>query len=425
MKKVMLIGNGAREHAVAKKLVASGAELYSFMSQKNPGIAALSHDYYIGKYDNFAFLEEKLGLENDKGIDFAFIGPENPLAAGIVNFLEDVLGIKCVGSRKEVAKLESSKIFARKLLVEYQIDANPSFSICKNKAEVVSFLKSFPEVAVKPDVLTGGKGVKVSGEHLHSKEEIVSYALERIEQDGSVLLEEKLVGEEFTLQAFSDGKTLQSMPLVQDFKRAYDGDKGPNTGSMGSYSSVDHKLPFLDTETIEQAKDVMQKTIEAIYHKTGAYFKGVLYGQFMLKDEKPLLIEYNVRFGDPEAINVMELLNTNLVELCEQIIQGNLTEVLFEEQATVCVYLVPAGYPEKPRKGSEIQLKGDLSSIELFYAAVYEEEGKVKTTGSRAIALISKGETVEEAREKVYQVLEKKAVTGELFYRKDIAQRKE
>jgi phosphoribosylamine--glycine ligase len=425
MKKVMLVGNGAREHAIAKKLVASGAELYSFMNQKNPGIADLSHEYYIGKYENFAFLEEIIGSENKKGIDFAFIGPEQPLAAGIVNFLEDVLDIKCVGSRKEVALIESSKIFARKLLVEYQIDANPSFSICKTKEEIESFLNSFPEVAVKPDVLTGGKGVRVSGDQLQSREEIISYALERISQDGSVLLEEKLTGEEFTLQAFCDGKTLQTMPLVQDFKRAYDGDKGPNTGSMGSYSCIDHKLPFLSNETVEQAKKVMQQTIEAIYHKTGLYYKGVLYGQFMLKDEKPLLIEYNVRFGDPEAINVMELLKTNLVELSEQIIQGTLTEVEFEEEATVCVYLVPDGYPENPQKGSEIQLNGELAPVELFYAAVYEEEGKVKTTGSRALALISKGETVEKAREKVYQLLEKKAVTGELFYRKDIALRKD
>jgi phosphoribosylamine--glycine ligase len=424
MKKVMLVGNGAREHAIAKRLVASGAELYSFMSQKNPGIAALSREIFIGKYDNFAFLEEKLGLENDKGIDFAFIGPEQPLAAGIVNFLEDVLGINCVGSRKEVAIIESSKIFTRKLLAEYQIDANPSFSICKSKEDIVSFLNIFPEVAVKPDILTGGKGVKVSGDQLHSRDEIINYALERIDQDGSVLLEEKLKGEEFTLQAFCDGKTLLTMPLVQDFKRAYDGDKGPNTGSMGSYSCVNHELPFLSKEIIEQAKEVMQKTIEAIYHKTGFYFKGVLYGQFMLKDNKPLLIEYNVRFGDPEAINVMELLNTNLVELSEQIIQGKLTEIKFEEQATVCVYLVPTGYPEKPLKGREIHLNDDLASIGLFYAAVYEEEGKVKTTGSRAIALISKGETVEKARKKVYQLLEKKAVAGELFYRKDIAQRK-
>ncbi|MCG3219556.1 MAG: phosphoribosylamine--glycine ligase, partial [Candidatus Heimdallarchaeota archaeon] len=371
-----------------------------------------------------AFLEEKIGLDNRKGIDFAFIGPEQPLAAGIVNFLEDVLDIKCVGSRKDVALIESSKIFARKLLVEYQIDANPSFSICHTKEEVESFLNSFPEVAVKPDVLTGGKGVKVSGDQLHSREEVISYALERINLDGSVLLEEKLEGEEFTLQAFCDGKTLQTMPLVQDFKRAYDGDKGPNTGSMGSYSCVDHKLPFLGPEMIEQAEKIMQQTIEAIHHKTGAFYKGILYGQFMLKDGKPLLVEYNVRFGDPEAINVMELLNTNLVELSEQIIEGKLAEVHFEKPATVCVYLVPSGYPENPIKGSEILLDGDLASTEVFYAAVYEEEGKVKTTGSRAIALISKGETVEKAREKVYQVLEKKAVTGDLFYRKDIALRK-
>ncbi len=179
-KKVMLVGNGAREHAIAKQLVASGAELYSFMSQKNPGITALSKEFFIGKYENFAFLQEKLGLENDKGIDFAFIGPEQPLAAGIVNFLEDVIGINCVGSRKEVAMIESSKIFTRKLLAEYQIDANPYFSICRNRTEVESFLNSHPEVAVKPDVLTGGKGVKVSGEHLSSRDEVIDYSLERI-----------------------------------------------------------------------------------------------------------------------------------------------------------------------------------------------------------------------------------------------------
>ena len=168
----------------------------------------------------------------------------------------------------------------------------------------------------------------------------------------------------------------------------------------------------------------MQKTIDALFQKTGIYYKGVLYGQFMLKDGKPLLIEYNVRFGDPEAINVMELLSSNLIKVSEQIIQGELEEVKFEKQASVCVYLVPSGYPTNPQTGNELYFKNDLSPAELFFASVYEEEGKIKTTGSRAIALISKGETVEMTREKVYQVLEKKAVTGELFYRKDIAQGK-
>lgn len=415
--KVLLVGNGAREHAIAKKLVESGAELISFMTKRNPGIANLSTTVVLGEYSDYELIRKEFSH-----VDMAFIGPENPLADGIVDFLENELDIITVGPRKSSARLESSKAFTRELLKKYNIDGNPSYAICKNKADIEDFLKIFPEVAIKPDVLTGGKGVRISGEHLKSKEEIIDYAMDRIENDKLVILEEKLSGKEFSLQAFVD-KNLNfvPMPMVQDFKRAYDNDKGPNTGSMGSYSCVDHKLPFVTDEIYDIALEIMKKTIKALKEETDENYKGILYGQFMISNGEPKLIEYNCRFGDPEALNVLELLQTNLLDISKQIITGSLKEAIFENKATTCVYIVPEGYPTSPISDYPININKNLLNSNYYYASVYDDDTNIKTTSSRSLAIISTGKSVKEARNSVYEQLKREAITGKVFYRKDIA----
>jgi phosphoribosylamine--glycine ligase len=408
--KVLVIGHGAREHAIAKKLAQEDLELYAAMGKNNPGITGLSRRaeiFDINKLDNYdTFMD----------VDLAFIGPEDPLAHGVADYLWDK-GVPVVGPRKAMAKLEWSKAYTRQVLSENNIPGNPEFKICRTIEDIRRFMKDHEGVAVKPDVLTGGKGVKISGEHLRDRAEVQSYALERIKNDGLVILEEKLKGREFTLQGFTDGKSLKVMPLVRDFKRAYDNDKGPNTGSMGSFSCPDHLMPDLSKKTVNEGINIMEKTISTISKKVGE-FKGVLYGGLMYTDKGVYLLEYNVRFGDPEAINVLSLLEDPLTEVGYGITEGNLPEVNFSKKATVCVYLVPEGYPVDPVKDEPIEV-GDMDYSELYYASVYDDKGVIRTTGSRAIALLGIDNTVKAARTKVYNDVSK--ISGRLHFRTDIA----
>ncbi len=380
------------------------------MAKLNPGIAALSEKVELmdinnlDRYDKF------------KDQDLAFIGPEAPLAVGVSDKLSE-LGVTVAAPMKALARLEWSKSYARQVLDENNLVGNPKFKICKTEAEVKEFLDACPDVAVKPDVLTGGKGVKVTGQHLKSRVETEAYAFECVRKDGVVVLEEKLIGKEFTLQAFVDGSRLHYMPLVRDFKRAYENDEGPNTGSMGSFSCADHYMPDLGASAIEKAKKIMQRTIDAV-RKTVGPFKGPIYGGFMVTNDDTYLIEYNCRLGDPEAINVLSLLETPLTEVGYGMAEGKLPAISFNKKATVCVYMVPEGYPISPVRDQPINVASGVKS-ELYYASVYDDGGVIKTTGSRAVALLAKGDNVTEARENVYLDIGK--ITGRLHYRTDIA----
>jgi phosphoribosylamine--glycine ligase len=408
--KVLIVGHGAREHSIAKKIAEEEIELVSAMGRLNPGIEVLSKKIKIMD------LNRKESYDGFKDVDLAFIGPEAPLAAGIVDHLEKI-GVPSVGPSMSAAKLEWSKSYARRILEENNIAGNPVHKVCETLKEVKAFLKTNKEVAVKPDGLTGGKGVKITGEHLNSLEEVLDYAKQNISNDGLVVLEEKLVGKEFTLQAFSDGKNVKVMPLVRDFKRAYDGDKGPNTGSMGSFSCPNHDMPDLPAEAVSKGEKIIKQTVKTLLELNQEY-KGVIYGGFMKTEDRVYLIEYNVRFGDPEALNVLTLLKNPLTKLGLSIVDGKLLTPRFEKKATVCVYLVPKGYPTNPIMNSPIQIKQPQNS-ELYFASVYRENQMIKTTGSRALALIAKNASIASARELVYEDV--KGIKGELFFRKDIA----
>jgi phosphoribosylamine--glycine ligase len=407
--KVLVVGNGAREHAITKALAKTGVELYAAMARRNPGIARLSKETVIMNIN-----DTKL-YNRFKDVDMAFIGPEAPLAAGVTDALNE-MEIPVVGPTKEAARLEWSKAYTREFLEEHRVPGNPDFAVCRNKAEVQEFLSSHPELAVKPDVLTGGKGVKITGQHLHGAQEVVEYSMERIAEDGLIVLEEKLSGNEFTLQAFTDGRKVEVMPLVRDYKRAYDGDTGPNTGSMGSYSCPDHNLPMISEDSVQKGIRIMEETVRKI-SETGNAFKGTLYGGFMETDRGVYLIEYNCRFGDPEAMNVLSLLEDSLIDIGWGIIDSKLKKPSFEKKATVCVYLVPDGYPIDPKRDHDISITPPEDS-ELYFASVHEENGVIKTTGSRSIALLAKSDTIEEAAEYVYGDIPK--IRGALFNRTDI-----
>ena len=344
--RVLLVGGGGREHSVASALRKSPElELFAAMSNESPGIADLSEDRLLCPETDVHRIVHWAG---ERRIEWAFIGPDDPIALGICDELENV-GIAAVGPKRAPARLESSKLFTRRLMEKHQVPGRVEFHHFLDKGSLTTFLRSSSgDFALKPDGLTAGKGVKVMGVHLASRDEAVEYGCEIIEKgiggDGGVVLEERLVGEEFTLQCFVDGSTVVPMPAVQDYKRAFEGGQGPNTGGMGSYSQGDGLLPFLTQADYDTALDILRKLVDAVKAE-GAEYKGILYGQFMLTPAGVSLVEINARLGDPEAINVLPLLQTDLADICAAIIAGSLDSlrVRFEQKATVCKYIVPPG----------------------------------------------------------------------------------
>ncbi|HEV2393351.1 MAG TPA: phosphoribosylamine--glycine ligase [Verrucomicrobiae bacterium] len=355
--------------------------------------------------------------------DFVIIGPEVPLAEGIVDDLEG-LGIPCIGPTRSLARLESSKAFTRQLLSKHNIPGNPEYRVFKSIGSVEAYLRELGDFVVKPDGLTGGKGVKISGAHLHSIAEAVDYCAQLFkERAPAVVIEEKLDGEEFSLQSFCSGTQVKDMVVVQDHKRAGEGDTGPNTGGMGSYSDENLSLPFLLPQHLEFASAINKAVAEALFAETGQKYRGILYGGFMVTRKGIRLLEYNARFGDPEALNVLSLLRTDLVDICEAIIEEKLNElpIIFEKRATVCKYVVPEGYPENPVRGKLLDMTKvpqESDNLKVYRAGVDETGGRLYLSGSRAIAFVGIGKDLDEAQAIAEEAAS--AVHGPVFHRRDI-----
>ncbi len=400
--KVLTVGGGAREHAIVSSLVKSGAQVYASMSNKNPGIAGLAKDFLLCSDTDIPKISE---WAVERGVEMAVIGPEAPLGEGIVDELGSK-GILCASPDKKAAQLEISKEFMRNLMKKYELPGRVDFEVFDDMENLEDFLTHYEgELAVKPIGLTGGKGVKVMGEHLHGKKEVIDYCRKILEQkiggESKVILEEKLEGEEFTLQVFTDGVKVIPTPLVQDHKRLYEGDEGPNTGGMGSYSMADGLLPFVDEEVYKQAVEIIKASLLAM-EKEGRRYKGVLYGQFMLTAKGPKIIEFNCRWGDPEAMNVLPLLQSDYLAFCEGMAKGDISgmEAEFEKKCSVCKYIVPEGYGIDPVPGNKIAIdeKGiQEANARLFYASVDENDGEIYTTTSRSLAVVGFAEEMERA----------------------------
>ena len=417
--KILVIGSGAREHAIIRALDRSPQEkeIFCLASNMNPGIAELCDELTIGNINDPDFV---VSYAKKMGATLAIIGPENPLANGVADALWDG-GIKVVGPKKDLAQLETSKAFTRDLLNEYDIPGGPQYETFNSMDRVEDFLTELGEnYVVKYDGLAGGKGVKVSGDHLHSHEEALAYCNELVDKNGEFVIEEKFIGEEFSLMSFCDGETLKHMPAVQDHKRAYEGDTGPNTGGMGTYSDTDHSLPFLTEDDIAEAHDINIATATAVKDKFGEGYKGILYGGFMATANGVKLIEYNARFGDPEAMNVLSLLQSDFIDISNGIANGTLenVDVSFQNKATVCKYAVPEGYPDSPVKGEPIDVSGVTNSDGLFYASVDIQNGQLVEAGSRTVAIVGIADTISEAE----AIAEKEvsSISGPLFHRTDI-----
>ena len=415
--KVLTVGGGGREHAAVDALRRSGAEIYAVMKNANPGIISCSEKYVLIDEKN---VDAVCKFASENNVDVAFIGPEAPLEVGLADALEKI-GVKCASPTKAAARIETSKSFMRELIEKYKIDGNLGFASFNNSKDTEKYLKTVKyEIVVKPIGLTGGKGVKVQGEHLHSFEEIMEYVNEIFDNNiggAGVIIEERAIGEEFTQMVFVDGKTISPMPLVQDHKRAYEGDVGPNTGGMGSYTDADHLLPFVTASERKQALDILQNIVDAMA-KEGCPYRGPMYGQFMLTINGPKIIEINARFGDPEAMNVLPILETSFTELCKEMATGTLRkDVKFEKKATVCKYVVPEGYGVKSKSGLPISVnekKVVESGSVLFYANVDIVDGKLVTGTSRSVGVVGIADTIEEAEtnsEKALRYVKGDAIT--------------
>jgi phosphoribosylamine--glycine ligase len=423
MPNILLVGNGAREHALAEAISRSEQKprLFSFMKTNNPGIASLSEKVKLGSY---ADREAITGFAAENKIEFAVIGPEDPLNNGVVDALYKI-GIPSVGPTKSLARLETSKSFTRNLVKKYNIPGNPQFKVFNAIDGVEFFLNELEGIVIKPDGLTGGKGVLVQGDHFATKEEALKLCTQILKESSSLIVEEKFDGEEFSLQCLCDGKTVVGTPLVQDHKRRFEGDKGPNTGGMGSYSLPDHSMPFLKPQDLLDGLEITRQVAAALFKETGSPYKGVMYGGFIATKNSVKLLEYNARFGDPEAMNILPLLKTDFVEICRHIVAGTLDKlkIEFEPKATVCKYVVPKGYglpadhPDAASSRAKIEV-GDVGKARLYYSSVDKKEDGLYLSSSRAIGIVGIANTLEEARKIAEEGV--KAVSGPVAYRTDI-----
>jgi phosphoribosylamine--glycine ligase len=385
--RVLLVGGGGREHAIARTITESDhdADLYACASNRNPGI-----DRLAAAYETLDENDPDAVLDYAESVDatLAMIGPETPLDAGVTDAL-DGAGIYTFSPRQAEAQLECDKSFQREFMAERGISGTPDFAVFEDVEAACDHVEAYDgDVAVKPHGLTGGKGVRVTGDQV-TKPEAIEYMREADWDDW--VIEERLIGEEFTIQAFVADGELRTTPAVQDHKRAYEGDRGPNTGGMGSYSDATHALPFMTEADYEDAVAIMEDTVAAM-----PAYKGVLYGQFMLTAEGPKVVEFNARLGDPEAMNTLPVLETDFLDVLVAAREGDpLPELAFAKQATVCKYAVPAGYPTDPDGGTKVAVDEESAGDALlFYASVDARDDGIYTTTSRSFAVVGVADSI-------------------------------
>ncbi|RLM57589.1 phosphoribosylamine--glycine ligase [Halobellus sp. Atlit-31R] len=402
---VLLVGGGGREHAIARALTADPAcDLYACASNRNPGIASLA-----ARFETIAetAAADVVDYATDVDADLAVIGPESALEAGVADALDEA-GVYTFGPNADAARIETDKAFQREFMDSASIPGCPDFAVFEDTAAACEYIDAYDgDLAVKPAGLTGGKGVKVIGDQV-SPEEAKTYLREH--DYDRVVLEERLVGEEFTVQAFVANGDVRPTPAIQDHKRAYEGDEGPNTGGMGSYSDAAPELPFMTAQDYADAVEILEATVEALPE-----YKGVLYGQFMLTADGPKVVEFNARFGDPEAMNTLPVLDTSLLDVLTAARDGaSLPQLAFAGQATVCKYAVPDGYPTDPDSGAKIAVDEDSVDAAaagsdgdalLFYASVDERSDGLYTTTSRSFAVVGIADSIAVAEQRAEDAL--------------------
>jgi phosphoribosylamine--glycine ligase len=415
----MVIGSGAREHALAWKIKQSPKVTELYAAPGNAGTASIARNLNIRPND----IEALAGAARDIGIDLTVVGPEAPLAAGIVDRFEQA-GMSIFGPSKMAAQIESSKVFARKLMQKYGIPCpkGVSFSSYPEAKRYVGS-QSMP-IVVKADGLAAGKGVTVAG----SREEALKALSDIMENKifgpagDNVIIEECLTGKEVSLLAFTDGRTVVPMIPACDYKRVFDNDRGPNTGGMGSYSPPG----FFDAKlTREVTKTILQPAVNAMAHE-GVPYKGVLYAGLMIAADGPKVLEFNARFGDPETQAILPGLQTDLVDILLTVVDNKLSKlaVQWNEDACVGVVMASGGYPGSYKTGFKITGLDKLNDdVMVFHAGTkLGDDSQVYTDGGRVLTVTATGKSMAEARAKVYRNLTRINFDG-CHYRRDIAAR--
>lgn len=437
MKKILVVGQGGREASIAKKL-SFDSTVFSFMGHKNPTILKYVQQtggqYELGDINNGQLIAD---FSKRAMIDLVFVNSDNPLAAGVVDILMSNK-IPVIGPSKSGAEIEWNKIYALQLMKELFPEYTPRFWLVSNKNELKSIVdileKNKIPVVVKPQGLTGGKGVKVMGEHLVDYQAVFNYALEvldmRKQVNEKVVLVEKMTGIEFTVMGLTDGINLVCAPATYDHPYRLDGDKGPGTGGMGSFNDKNFSLPFMDYQEYKLCEKIMKSVLLKLKSE-GRHFQGVLNGGFFLTEEGLKFMEFNARFGDPECMNVMLVLDTPFSEILNLMYNNNLThdKVIFKKQASVVKYLVSPEYGYKKGPTHDFIVDEDAlnkNGIEVFFASAEAiEKNFFRTIGtSRSLALACTAETIQEASKKINNnVLN--FVSGTLELRKDIGSQEE
>ncbi|MEE8419105.1 MAG: phosphoribosylamine--glycine ligase [Dehalococcoidales bacterium] len=419
--KILVVGSGAREHTLVWKIAQSPRAKEIYAAPGNAGTAKIARNLDI-KADDIKGLA-KFSQEN--AVDLAVIGPEAPLAAGIVDLFEKI-GIPVFGPTKAATRIESSKVFSKDLMRKYSIPCARSAAFTDFKQATDYVKKQPPPLWIKADGLAAGKGAIFAESVPHALE--ILYSLMELKSLGaageSVVIEESLSGREMSVFAFSDGKTVAPLANACDYKRIYDGDKGPNTGGMGSYSP-----PFFYTPELgETVMETIMKPVITAMEKEKMPYKSVLFGGLMITPEGPKVIEFNARFGDPEAQVVLPRLKTDLVDIIMAVIDGGLDQINVElsEEVGVAVVMASGGYPGEYQTGLPISGLDRLDKeIEVFQAGTsLGTGGEVLTAGGRVLTVTAMGKTLAEAREKVYANVSRIHFEGCQF-RQDIALIKE
>ncbi len=416
--RILVVGGGAREHTLVWKLVQSPKVEKVYVAPGNAGTASIAENVDISPNDFDAIAN----LDNDKAIDLVMVGPEAPLADGIVDYLHSV-GITAFGSTKEATLIESSKTFAKDLMFKYGIPCAKSQTFA-SLADAKVYVKSQPfPIVIKADGLAAGKGVIIAATEQEALAALDDIMGARVfgNAGNKVLIEECMVGKEVSLLVFTDGVTVVPMVPACDYKRIGDNDEGLNTGGMGSYSPPG----FFDDNIKQDVIDRIAKPVVSAMNREGKSYRGVLYVGLMMTAEGPKVLEFNARFGDPETQVILPRLQTDMVEIMQAIIDGRLDEINIEWSNESCVGVVIAsgGYPGKYQTGYEIDGLYNLDSdIQVFHAGTKLDENKVLTSGGRVLTVVASGKSIAEARDKVYANIPRISFDS-ATYRTDIAMR--
>lgn len=415
--RILVVGGGGREHAIVWSLNKSDKVQQVYCAPGNAGIAQLAECVPIGVNQ----FEELITFSKDHGVNLVVVGPDDPLADGIVDAFE-AAGIAVYGPRKNAAEIEGSKIFMKNLLRKYNIPT-ASYETFTSYEEALAYLRQQQApIVVKADGLAAGKGVTVAATIEEAEQALTDMMVGQVfgQSGGRVVIEEFMQGQEMSILAFVDGETVRAMVPAQDHKPVFDGDKGPNTGGMGTYSPLPHIDPALVEDAIE---NIIKPTAKAMVSE-GRPFRGVLFAGLMMTPNGVKTVEFNARMGDPETQVVLPRLQTDLVDIILASLNGRLGEIdiTWSDEATVCVIAASEGYPAAYPKGRVITglEKAEAQGALIFHAGTASQSGEIVTNGGRVLGIVGRGKDITEARDNAYAAVREIHFEG-MHVRSDIA----